>query len=260
MPGRAKSEAAKHWAKLHEARELEQHAVDTYNHEMEAYLMGSEDKPTYSRVARRFNLDYRLLQCRQRRVGLSKQASNAMKANLSETEAMELIDFTIDMAQRGFPLDLKGLVYHALEIAHVRRPEVKSFSRNWAQRFLTKYGSHVSTKWSVSLDSIRAKTLTPAVARHYYDLLKETLEKHNILPHNIYGFDETGFNLGCGNKTRVIGPAKAKSVKRQRNGSKEMVTVMACICADGSNVPPVIIYAGQYFLEKWKQKNPIDAA
>ena len=260
MPGRAKSEAAKHWAELHRARKHEQHAVDTYNQEMEAYLMGTGHKPTYRGLAKRFDLDYRLLQRRQQGVGLSKQASNALKGNLSECEAMELIDFTIDMAQQGFPLDLKGLTCHALEIAHVRRPEVKGFSRNWAHRFLTKYGSHVSTKWSVSLDSIHAKTLMPAIAKHYYNLLKETLEEHDIHPHNIYGFDESGFNLGGDKKTRVIGPAKVKSVKRQQDGNKEMVTVMACICTNGSSVPPVIIFQGQYFLEKWKQNNPIDAA
>jgi len=46
----------------------------------------------------------------------------------------------------------------------------------------------------------------------------------------------------------------------QRDNNKEMVTVMATICADGSNVPPVVIFKGQNFLQKWHQDNPIDAA
>jgi hypothetical protein len=260
MPGRAKSEAAKHWAALHAMREHEERAVETYNREMDAFLNGAGRKPTYRSVAKRFDLDYRLLQRRQQGTGLTKQASNARRSHLTENEALALIDFTIAMAHRGFPLRLKELGRHGLEIAQLRQPNLKKFSHNWAQRFMTKYGTHVSTKWSMSLDSIRAKSVTPAVCEHYFDLLKKTLEEHGILPHNIYGFDESGFPLGGGGKTRVIGPITSKSAKRQRNGNKENVTVMACICADGSNVPPVVIFSGQNFLEKWRQKNPIGAA
>lgn len=215
MPGRAKSEAAKHFAELHAAREHEQRAVDAYNQEMEAYLRDAGGKPSYRDVAKRFGLDRRLLQRRQQGVGLSKHESNATKSILSESEAFTLIDFTIDMAYRGFPLDLKALKRHALEIAQIRQPEVQRLSHNWAQRFMTKYGSHVSTKWCVTLDTIRAKTLSPAVAQHYFDLLEKTLKEHNIQPHNIYGFDESGFPLGSGKKSRVIGPARAKAVKQQ---------------------------------------------
>ena len=90
-------------------------------------------------------------------------------------------------------------------------------------------------------------------------MLCETLEKHNIQPHNLYGFDETGFVLGCGKKTRVLASASETTQKMQRDRNKEGVTVMSTICADGSNVPPVVIFKGQYFLEKWRQNNPIGA-
>ena len=124
---------------------------------------------------------------------------------------------------------------------------------------MIRYRSHVSTKWSVSLDTIWAKSVNPIVAKHYYDLLKVTLKEHNFSPENIYGFDESGFPLGGSKKIHIIGPVSGKG-KIQHNNNKENVTVMACICADGSNVPPVVIFEGRYFLEKWKQKNPIDAA
>lgn len=43
------------------------------------------------------------------------------------------------------------------------------------------------------------------------------------------------------------------------DGNEENVMVMVCICANGSNVLPTVIFQGQYFLEKWKQNNPIEA-
>ena len=90
-------------------------------------------------------------------------------------------------------------------------------------------------------------------------LLEKVLKENNFPLHNIYGFDESGYPLGRGMKHCTIGKSKSKQHKMQQSGSKEMVTVMVTICADGSNVPPVLIFKGQYFLEKWCQENPISA-
>ena len=95
---------------------------------------------------------------------------------------------------------------------------------------------------------------------HYFDLLEKTLTEHDIKPHNLYRFDESGFPLGCGKKTRVISPTGGKTQKTQCDGNKGNVTIMATICANGTTVPPVVIFKGQYFLEKWHQDNPIGAA
>lgn len=260
MPGRAKSAAEKHKAALYEVEACESRAVATYNEELEAYIHHSGKKPSFRNVAGRYGLDYRLLQRRVQNIGISKAKSNALKSHLTEAEATQLIDFAIEMAYRAFPLTLEGLEHYAEEQVRIRKPTFPGFGRNWIQRFILKYGDRISTKWGVSLDTIRAKSVTSDAVKHYFDLLEEAITKHNILPHNIYGFDESGFPLGCGKKTRVVGPTGAKIQKMQRDGNKENVTVMAAICADGMNVPPVIIFKGHYFLERWMQDNPIKAA
>ena len=65
-----------------------------------------------------------------------------------------LIDFTIEMSHQGFPLDLKNLGKHALEIFQVHRPNFTKFGKNWVQQFMVKYGSRISTQWSLSLDTL----------------------------------------------------------------------------------------------------------
>lgn len=260
MPGRAKSKAEQNRARLYEAEAHEARAVAAYNKELDDHKHHGGKEPSFRAVAGRFGLDYRLLQRRVLHIGLSKAKSNASKAHLTDTEARELIDFAIEMSYRAFPLTLAGLQKYAEEQVQTRKPDFRGFGKNWAHRFVTKYGDRISTKWGVSLDSIRAKTVTPAAVDHYFDLLEKTLTEHNIQPHNIYGFDESGFPLGGGKKTRVVGPTGDRTQKMQRDGNKENVTVMATICADGTSVPPVVIFKGQYFLEKWRQENPIDAA
>jgi len=260
MPGRAKSAAAKHRAALHNTQILQERAVATYNEELERYIKQGGKKPTYRGVAARFGLNHRLLRRRVLDLGTSKATSNATKSHLTEAEATNLIDFAIEMARRAFPLRVKELEKHTTEIVRTRKPDFKGVGKNWAPRFLIKHGKRISTKWGVSLDTVHAKTVTPAAVEHYFNMLHETLEKYNIQPHNLYGFDETGFALGCGKKTRVLASASETTQKMQRDGNKEGVTVMSTICADGSNVPPVVIFKGQYFLEKWRQNNPIGAA
>lgn len=260
MPGHAKSEAAKHRAVLFQAEAHEAHAVSTYNDELQAYHTHGGKKPSYRNVAERFGINHALLRRRVLDIGTSKAQSNAKKAHLSETEATIAIDFAIEMAYRAFPLTLAGLQAHAEEQVRARDPSFRGFGKNWPDRFMTKYAHRISTKWGVSLDSIRAKTVTPASVEHYFNLLEDTLQTHNIQPHNIYGFDESGFPLGGGKKTRVISPTGSGAQKIQRGGDKENVTVMATICANGTNVPPVVIFKGHYFLERWKQDNPIGAA
>jgi hypothetical protein len=260
MPSHAKSQAAKHRSALLAACKHKNHAVQTYNDKMKAWENGEGKKPSFRSVAERFGLDHNLLRHRQKGIGRSKQESNALKSHLTEQEATTLIDFTLEMVHWGFPLDLKNLEKHAHEIIRAHWPDFSGFGKTWAQRFLVKYGSKVSTQWSMSLDTVRAKSVNQSVVKHYYDLLEKVLQENNFHPQNIYGFDETGYPIGCGNKCHVIGQSKNKQHKLQCNNNKEMVMVMATICVDGSNVLPVVIFKGQNFLEQWHQDNPIDAA
>ena len=59
--------------------------------------------------------------------------------------------------------------------------------------------------------------------------------------------DEKGFLIGiCGTMKRIV---SKKELKKQKllgacqDGSREFVSLLACICADGSALPPALIYA-----------------
>jgi len=83
----------------------------------------------------------------------------------------------------------------------------------------------------------------------------------SLLPKNIYGSDETGFQTGTGLSNRkVVGPAGKRIQHQQKTGNRENITVMVTICADGSlPVPPAVIFKGNKYLVKWKQDNPANA-
>ena len=60
--------------------------------------------------------------------------------------------------------------------------------------------------------------------------------------------DEKGFIIGiCHAKKRVVSKemlASGKLLGAVQDGSREFVTLLACICADGTALPPALIYQG----------------
>ena len=75
------------------------------------------------------------------------------------------------------------------------------------------------------------------------------MQKHHLRPSNVYNMDEKGFLIGiCGSKRRIA-PRKMLANKKLlgacQDGSREFITLVACICADGTALSPTLIYAGK---------------
>lgn len=61
--------------------------------------------------------------------------------------------------------------------------------------------------------------------------------------------DEKGFIIGITARskrvfTRAIWEQKERTAAIQ-DGNREWVTILACICGDGSSLPPALIYEGK---------------
>ena len=72
--------------------------------------------------------------------------------------------------------------------------------------------------------------------------------------------DEAGFPPSATRPQRVIGRRGKKGHKQQGGACHENVTALVTICADGTNVTPLVIFKGQNFMKKWGVNNPIGAA
>lgn len=79
--------------------------------------------------------------------------------------------------------------------------------------------------------------------------LEEKIKKYRIKHTNIYNFDEKGFLLGICRTTKRILPIdhlkKQKTLGSSQDGSREFISLIATICADGSAIPPALIYQGE---------------
>ena len=71
--------------------------------------------------------------------------------------------------------------------------------------------------------------------------------------------DEKGVQLGVGRETAVIVDRDQKVVYQVEDGNRELVTIIECVCADGTAAPPVVVFKGQRINFAWGKVNPLNA-
>ncbi|EDN03560.1 predicted protein [Histoplasma mississippiense (nom. inval.)] len=102
--------------------------------------------------------------------------------------------------------------------------------------------------------SDRGFPVTPQILRNFvFEItkmqLQEKIKQYDILPQNTYNFDEKGFLLGLLRTLKRIVSIEALKRKHTigavQDGSREFISLLAGICADGTTIPPALIYRGE---------------
>jgi hypothetical protein len=74
------------------------------------------------------------------------------------------------------------------------------------------------------------------------------MNEYSILPENTYNMDEKGFMIGRTRRSKRIF-SRALWERKQvtdslQDGNREWISVLACICADGTALPPGLVFEG----------------
>jgi hypothetical protein len=115
---------------------------------------------------------------------------------------------------------------------------------NWVDRFVKRYPNELILKWPTRMDNSRHKADSGRKYSLYFDLLREKIEQYYVEPRHIDNMDEKGFMLGVvGRSKGIFSKASYEDGKSTiQDGSREWITLLACICADGSHLDPALIY------------------
>jgi hypothetical protein len=99
------------------------------------------------------------------------------------------------------------------------------------------------------MDRNRHQADTEDSYHQYFELLQAKIREYDVEPRHIYNMDEKGFLVGCTLKTKRVFSKQLFQQKRKtaglQDGNREWVTVLACICADGSEIDPAVIFQGK---------------
>lgn len=271
MPGRAKSELEKSLIARDAHDDLMSRAVKAYNLELK--------KPYHQRHGlRRVCLDFeklnyeatgtyiKLSHATLRRLadgGRTASEAQADRAWLTDAETDVVINFIIEMADRGFPLSHRRLKEHVDMLCRSRLGDAfpeKGVGINWTYKFAMKHRDRLKLSDSRPLEDKRGRAVNPHTNKAWFDLLEETIRKYDIQPEDTYGTDEVGVQSRGTERERVFGARRQGAQYQQRGGTRENTTVLVTICADGTSLPPLVIFKGSAFQVKWAQNNPLNVS
>src|ERR1700676_3714234 len=92
------------------------------------------------------------------------------------------------------------------------------------------------------IDAARIKDVSIERLTKWFQDLQSIIKEHNIDPKHIYNMDESGFAIGDVEASQRIINTEICQMFQAKPGRQEWVTALECICADGSALPPLIIF------------------
>jgi len=193
---------------------------------------------------------------------------NAEKGWLLKEEAEEVIRYTIEITEWVHGFSHRRLKEHVDEILHARLghkfPET-GVGIQWTQCFVEKHSDQLHVYASRALDTKQGQAVNEHANKLYFDLVEDVQlqgdDGQPIAVECTWAMDESGFQAnGDEGYECVIGPKGKKVQYQQQDGTRENITVLVTIGANGTALPPAVIYRSQGYLVKWLQNNPAKAS
>lgn len=168
---------------------------------------------------------------------------------LTNQEEQLLIQWIIDMGERGFPVSKSQIIESVGNL-------VKNLGREnpfkhvkpgdkWYVGFVKRH-PEVSTRTLQKLTTSRAR-VTESDIRNWFDTVESYLEKENLMhvfddPTRIFNSDESGFYLSPKEKQVLVKKGQSKVYSRVANGEKECLTVLVTVSAADTLAPPMVLF------------------
>ena len=203
-------------------------------------FLRSSNKPNISEAARIFEVDRSVLSkhFHGRRVSIAK--ANEIKQLLTNKQELVLVNEIKRLCDWCLPPTPAIVTLWASRICS------KEPGKNWAAGFKARHKDILDCRYLNTIDLARHKADSKASYSQYFTILRQKMEQYSIQPQNCYNMDEKGFLIGHLQKEQRIFPKALMQQKRLlgtgQDGSREWITLIATICADGSSLPPALIY------------------
>jgi len=198
-------------------------------------------------AANHFGVKYGTLRNRWLRLSLPAHKSQTARQYLTDAEEDTLCEWIAHQSSIGQPLHRKTLMHRVHELVG------KTPSKQWYRRFLSRHPDLRLGKPS-GLDPKRAQCFNRTQVDNHFRQLGQVLDERDIPIENIYNMDEKGCQRGGGRHLRTIKyfiPRSRRPHYKLRSSNLELVTIIECVCADGTSLDPGFIFAGEKFHPEW---------
>jgi hypothetical protein len=194
----------------------------------------------YRRIAARYGSAETTLRRRFLGIGTSLEVKNIEQQRLTPQQQRDLIKWIGEETQGHQP---PGRYLVAQKASLLAGEEV---GNGWVYRFLHRHQDDLVYKKATPMERLRAQADSWWKYNDYFTYTKSKVEEYQVLPENTYNMDETGVALGMMHPSKRIFSRSEWERGRVRatihDGSRECITILACICADGTALEPGLVY------------------
>lgn len=163
---------------------------------------------------------------------------------------LRIFSFIIEMQELGFGmtvLQIRKLAYDLAETVnrqHLLNPDKTIASKWWWSKFKERY--NLCLREPENLSAYRASMANPVIIQDYFQKLDSLLIKLEIKdkPNRIWNVDETGLSYVTKPHKVVCQVGKKYVYKRTYGERGQIHTLVGCVSADGSFIPPMVIFKG----------------
>ena len=174
-----------------------------------------------------------------------------------EIEEECLAKWVFQLQSWGFPPLVSRVRLQAEELLRARG-DCEPLGIHWIQKFLSRHDDLRST-FATQRDQERVNAVTYSTVSDWFRLVEEMISIHKINQGDVYNMDEKGIQLGIGDRIKALVDRDQKTVQRIHTGNRNLVTIIECICADGTVLHPSVVFEGARRDLNWGADNPATA-
>ena len=179
---------------------------------------------------------------------------------LAKAEEDTLVQWILDVSKAGYPPHKPQVQEMAEQIHYERVSKINDASitlieyppieDQWVDRFIQRHPS-LQTAYARRIDASRMKETTVDAIILWLNTVHETIKQYDVAAKDIYNMDESSFAIGSTQGACVVIDSRIRSQFQARPGRQEWVTVIECICGDGSMIDPLVIFRGMKLSSEW---------
>jgi hypothetical protein len=206
---------------------------------------------SYQKITDTYNVNRVTSARRHQGLQASRAAKSSNQHKLNPQQEDELVVYINELTERGLPPTREMIQNFASEVAKER------CSESWVTRFVNRHKDHLISRWIAGMDRVRHQADSAEKYKLYFDLLQKKTKEYDVKARHTYKMDEKGFMIGVtGRSKRVFSRRlwERKEVKKAlQDGSRTWITLLATICADGTSLPPSLIFqsANESIRDTW---------
>lgn len=111
---------------------------------------------------------------------------------------------------------------------------------------MARHKHRLDARYLNTIDLARHRADSKSNYEAYFAVVGQRMEEYGMAADNIYSMDEKGFLIGRLQKSqRIFGRElyeRGNLTRAGQDGNRELITVVATICADGTRLSPALIY------------------